>query len=247
MKKIYCILAVLLLAIGLAGTSSAQQTPSVLTNFDFTLVGVGIGVSPEYQAVPKGINSQVLTALSVGGADVAEIIKLLPQDYTVRAELRGPAFDSLPKGRVDLVTKPGQPFDLPTLAILGKYTLNNIRLCDGSGNTILGAVPQAVAIDSIPDPIVTSVTTRPLSLAELQQLGVTFDSSNFTAYEFTAAIATSSGQVPITLPVMIPNSQQLVNPEDIPPTGQIGIVPLAVQVLPPSQSNLVVRDLKQLS
>jgi hypothetical protein len=41
---------------------------------------------------------------------------------------------------------------------------------------------------------------------------VTFVSSNFTAYQFTAGIATSSGQVPMTLPVIIPNSFTLVNP-----------------------------------
>ncbi len=199
MKKKIQIFVALILALGLCGTSFAQQASVPLTNLDFTIVGVGVGASPDYQAVPKGINSQVLTALSVGDADVAEIVKLLPQDYTVRADLSGPAFLT----PIHLVTKPGQPFDLPTLAILGKYTLNNIRLCDGSGKTILGAVPQAVAIESIPDPIVTSVTTRQLTLAELQERGVTFDSSNFTTYEFTAAFATASGQVPITLPLLI--------------------------------------------
>jgi len=213
-----------------------QQASTPLTTLDFTIVGVGIGASPDYQAVPKGITSKVLTTLSVGDVDVAEILKLLPQDYTVRADLSGPAFPT----PIHLVTKPGQPFDIPTLAILGKYTLNNIRLSDGSGKTLLGAIPQAVAIDSIPDPIVTSVTTHQLTLAEMQQRGLTFDSSNFTAYEFTAGIATSSGQVPINLPVVIPGSQTIVNPEDIPQPSQIGIVPPAVQVLPPDVPERVV-------
>lgn len=232
------ILNILLLISALLGTGTIAfgQQASPLTNLDFTIVGVGIGVSPDYQAVPKGINSQVLTQLSVGDVDVAEILKLLPQDYTVRADLSGPAFQT----PIHLVTKPGKPFDVPTLAILGKYTLNNIRLCDGSGKTLLGAIPQAVAIESIPDPIVTSVTTHQLTTQEMQQLGVTFDSSNFTAYTFTAGIATSSGQVPITLPVIIPNSQIVVNPEDIPSPSQIGIVPPAVQVLPPDVPEQVV-------
>ena len=225
-----------------AAQSFAQETHAPLTTLNFDIVGVGIGVSPDYQAVPKGINSQVLTALNVGDVDVNEIVKLLPQDYTVQSELTGPAFAT----PIKLVTKPGQPFDIPTLPILGKYTLNNIRLCDGSGKTILGAVPQAVAIESIPDPIVTSVTTRQLTLTELQERGVTFDSSNFTAYEFTAGIATESGQVPIKLPVVIPNSQTIVNPEDIPPPGQIGIVPPAVQVLPPDVPERIVPQNMQI-
>jgi len=93
-------------AIALCGhPASAQQTPP-LTNLDMTIVGVGIGASPDYQAVPKGINSQVLTSLSVGDVDVAEILKLLPQDYSVRADLSGPAFQT----PIHLVTRPGQPF-----------------------------------------------------------------------------------------------------------------------------------------
>ena len=98
MKRLLRIVSVVLLSLSLVGTSYAQQTSAPLTNLDFTIVGVGIGVSPDYQAVPKGINSQVLTALSVGDVDVNEIIKLLPQDYTVRAELTGPAFSAREAG-----------------------------------------------------------------------------------------------------------------------------------------------------
>jgi hypothetical protein len=139
------VITILLLVAALSGvsaTSSSQQAPVALTSMDFTVVGVGISASPEYQAVPKGITSQVLTSLSVGDANVSEIIKLLPQDYTVRAELADPAFATALK----LATKPGPPFDIPTLAILGKYTLTDIRLCDGTGKRLLGAMPQAVAI-----------------------------------------------------------------------------------------------------
>ncbi len=66
----------------------------------------------------------MLTALSVSDANVAEIVKLLPQDYTVRADLSGPALQT----PIKLVTKPGQPFDLPRLAVLGT---NNAPLDGG--------------------------------------------------------------------------------------------------------------------
>ncbi len=69
---------------------------------------------------------------------------------------------------------------------------------------------------------------------------MTVDSSNYTAYEFTAGIATTSGQVPISLPVVIPGSQKIVNPEDLPSPSQIGVVPPPVQVLPPDVPEKVV-------
>jgi len=209
-----------------ADSAPAPTAPAkVLTTFDFNLVGVGLKAAPSYQAVPKGIASQVNTSLDTGSFNVADIIAQLPQDYTVRAELSGPAFQT----PLPLVTKPGQPFSLPSLAILGKYTLSNIRLVDGSGNTLFGAAPQAVAVESISDPLITSVTTRPLTLQEIKDRGVTFDSSNFTAYQFTAGIATSSGQVPLTLPVVIPTSAVVNDP----PAGASAI---PVIDLPPAPS-----------
>ncbi|HCE69195.1 MAG TPA: hypothetical protein DER40_17340 [Geobacter sp.] len=181
-----------------------SDTPqTVLTSFDFNIVGVGLKAAPEYQAVPKGIASKVNASFEAAGFNLSDLVAQLPKDYTVRAELSGPAFQT----PMPLVTKPGVAFDLPTLAVTGRYTLANIRLVDGNGNTLFGAVPQAVAIESIPDPLITSVTTRQLTVQELEERGVTFDRSNFTAYEFTAGIATSSGQVPLTLPVIIPTSQ----------------------------------------
>lgn len=185
----------------LAGTGAGSQP--VLTSFDFNIVGVGLKASPEYQAVPKGIASKVNASFEAAGFNLADLVAQLPNDYTVRAELSGPAFQT----PIPLVTKPGTAFDLPTLAVTGRYTLANIRLVDGGGATLFGAMPQVVAIESIPDPLITSVTTRQLTVQELQDRGVTFDKSNFTAYEFTASIGTTSGQVPLTLPVIIPGSQ----------------------------------------
>ncbi|HEY6871279.1 MAG TPA: carboxypeptidase regulatory-like domain-containing protein, partial [Geobacteraceae bacterium] len=241
MKRLI-IAAVAWLTLSTAAFSYADtSTPAanVLTSFDFNIVGVGLKASPDYQAVPKGIASKVDTVFDAGSFNVADIISQLPQDYTVRAELSGPAFQT----PLPLVTKPGKAFDLPTLAIYGKYTLANIRLVDGAGNVLFGAMPQAVAIESIPDPLITSVTTRPLTLTELQQRGVTFDTSNFTAYEFTAGIATQSGQVPLTLPVLIPNTSTLVNPQDIPSPQVGGITPPPVSSVPPELENDVPQNL----
>ena len=201
MKKCFGLLAALILLFDIStAVAATDETP--LATLDYHVVGIGLQAGPEYQAVPKGLPTQVNAGIDAQGFDVAGIIAQLPKDYRVKAELSGPAFPT-PK---TLETLPGKPFDIPTLALTGKHTLNNIRLVDGQGKTLFGAVPQAVIIESINDPLITEVKTRPLTLEELQERGVTFDSSNFTAYEFTAGIATESGQVPINLPVIIPEA-----------------------------------------
>lgn len=232
MKRLIGILAagIALFTAAYSHADTAATAANVLTSFDFNIVGVGLKASPDYQAVPKGIATQVNDTFDTGSFAVADIIAQLPQDYTVRAELSGPGFQT----PVSLVTRPGVPFDIPTLAITGRYTLANIRLVDGAGNTLFGAVPQAVAIESIPVPLIASVTTRQLTAQELEERGVTFDKSNFSAYEFTAAIATSSGQVPLKLPVVVPTSAQVKqDTPDIVAPSNIAIPQPQTMSLPP--------------
>jgi len=217
MRKIVNILASLFLILLISGTASAQQAPAPLTSFNFTIVGVQMNVGPEYQAVPKGIASQVTTGFTTNGEPLApEVAAMLPQDFTVTGDLTGPTIVS----KLTLTTRAGQPFQLPTFPLAGKYTLSNLRVIDGAGKAFMAAVPQSVTIESINDPLITSVTTHQLTLEEIQQQGIVVDSSNFTVYQFNAAIGTQSNQQPISFPVVIPNQSTLVqNPEPLPQSG----------------------------
>lgn len=229
MKTFRLVAVIMLFVVScLIGGGRGFCADSPLTGFDLSIVGFNVTADPAYQAVPKGIASRVNAGLNAGGYDVAAIIAQLPQGYTVRAELSGPAFQT----PLSLVARPGEPFELPTLPVIGRYTLGNIRLCDEKGTTLFGAMPEAVAIESIPDPIVTSVTTRQLTVQELQERGVTFDSSNFSAYQFTVGIATQSGQVPLTLPVVIPTSQVVQQTPEIIAAAPVSI-PLAETAITP--------------
>jgi hypothetical protein len=187
----------------LLGTVLPAAAQEPLTSMDLNIVGLNLTAGPEYQAVPKGVNTIVETALGAGEFDVSGLIEQLPSDYRVKAELTGPSF-STPQ---TLTTLPGQAFDIPSLTLEGKYTVSNIRLVDGGGNTLFGAVPQAVAIESFKETLVTRVETRELSYDELIERGVTFDSSNYSAFEFTFALATESGQIPLSLPVLVPEEE----------------------------------------
>ncbi len=64
--------------LGIAMPAVAQQSPP-LANLTFSIVGVEMRVGPEYQAVPKGIASQVTTGFVSNGEPVApEIAAMLP-------------------------------------------------------------------------------------------------------------------------------------------------------------------------
>jgi hypothetical protein len=143
---------------------------------------------------------------------------MLPKDFKVVGDFSGPAYTT----PLTLTTTPGMPFDLPTLPILGKYSLSNIRLTDGQGNALFAAVPQVVTVESITDPLITSVTTRQLSLDEIRDRGISFDSTNFTAYEFTGGVGLTSNQMPIIFPVLIPNTTTNL-PDKQPPPEALGL------------------------
>ena len=219
MKRRLNILTALLLILAATVPAFGQQAPRTLTSLDFTIVGVSLQVGPEYQAVPKGIASQVATGFVSGGQPLPDnVLSMLPKDFKVIGEFTGPNYTT----PLILTTTPGKPFDLPTLPLIGRYTLSNVRLLDGTGKALFAAVPQVVTVESIADPIVTSVTTRPLSLQELRDRGVTFDSTNFTVYEFTGAVGFTSSHQPLKFPVLIPNTTK-DNPENIPPTSDLGL------------------------
>ena len=221
MKRRINILAVLMLVLAMVAPlstplSAHAQDARTLTKMDFNIVGVTLSVGPEYQAVPKGITSVVTTGfVSNGSALPDNVLAMLPKDFKVIGEFSGPTYTT----PLTLTTTPGNPFALPSLPILGKYTLSNIRLVDASGNALFAATPQVVTVESISDPLITSVTTKQLTLAELNDRGVVFDSTNFTAYEFTAGLGLESSQVPVTFPVLIPNTTTDVKESPLPTTG----------------------------
>ena len=145
-----------------------------------------------------------------------------------------------PQTPVQLEAMPGRPFEIQTLSMLGKYTISNIRLVDGSGKVLFAAHPAAVTIESIDDPIVTQVTTRELTVEELAERGVTFDESNFTAHEFATAIATESGQLPISIPVLVPVDEGLVvEDQDIPSIPNMNLTPPPIQNIAPQSTETV--------
>ena len=150
---------------------------------DFTIMGLGLNASPEYQAVPKGIASRVDTAWTSGGTSLPiEVVKQLPSGFVVKAELTGPAYQS--------------PLYLTTTASArASDASRQVRFpsaCMTAPALVLfGASPQAVTVRSIKDRSLRR--SRPGS-SRLRNCGTRGDRSTTQILpEFTALVR----QVPV--------------------------------------------------
>ena len=65
-----------------------------------------------------------------------------------------------------------------------------------------------VVINVIDKLLVTQVTSRPLTLEEIQERGIIIDQDNFTVLNFTVGLTVGSEQVVIDFPVLVPSTAQ---------------------------------------
>src|SRR5437773_343436 len=197
--------ACLVLATQLAVSASAQPLPP-LAQLEFDIVGIRLAVDPAALTVPKDIATQINTHLmfsTAGGVDTTNAVASLTADTIVEGELRGPGIPP-----VRLTVKPGQPLAIPALALPGDYFLDQIRLVK-NGQTILNATPSVVPIKVISEVLVSSVSSRPLSLSEIQEKGIVIDQNNFQAVNFQLAFNIAGTPFTINLPVAQPTTQLL--------------------------------------
>ena len=107
---------------------------------------------------------------------------------------------------VELTVKPNTPFNIPPLTVAGRHTLDDIRLIS-NGEVVLRGTPESTVIDVIDRLLITEVTARPLTAAEIREKGLVFDKSSFQAYNFAAAFAIEDRKVPINFTVVLPTLQ----------------------------------------
>jgi hypothetical protein len=183
-------------------TSAAQGR--WLAQEQIILYGLGLKVEPEHQTVPKDIATIVSTYLQAPSVIPAGTLPI-PEDAEVRATLRGPSLSQ----PVELVARVNEHFEIQPLQLAGIYTLENIRIVHND-EVILYATPESVTIEVIDQILVTEVTARPLTAQEIKDKGIVFDSSNFQAYNFTAAFAVEPGKnIKIDFPVLLPTLQSV--------------------------------------
>jgi len=165
-----------------------------LATLTLEITGQGMAVTPAALSVPKGIPGSV--GVTVRGQ--------IPAGAFVEAYLRGPSF---PARR--LVGSADKPLMLPPLNLVGDYSLDGIRLITSDGAVVLEGAPNSVPVHVFDEVLVSRVTTRPLSMTEIEEKGIDIDQSNFRAVEFEVGFVLESGKsVTVSLPVVAPSFKQ---------------------------------------
>lgn len=183
---------------------------SLLASGQLRLLGVQLAVSPASQTAPKNQATGLTTALVDPANPTASVSDPSLVGLVVKGELsgRGGGEQGSGAGSITLRAPAGQLLPIPPQLTTGRYVVDRLRLEDANGNFIVSATPAMVTLDVIDRVMVTSVSTRPLSLEELRDRGIVLDSTNFTGYQFTFGIGTESNAVAINLDVAFPKDAE---------------------------------------
>ena len=211
--------------VSLMTSLEAQQQPRFLAKEEIAFFGIGLKAEPARQVVPKDIATIVSTFLQA--PTLPDGLPPFAPSAEVRATLRGPSFAEAQ----ELVVSPNTPFNIPPLTVPGIHTLENIRLIS-NGEVLLRGVPESVVIDVIDKLLVTQVTARALTAAEIREKGIVFDRSSFQAYNFSAAFAIEEQVVNLDFPVVLP---QIQGAQDV-SVGDVRVPQIQAPALPNLQT-----------
>ncbi|MEM9557619.1 MAG: carboxypeptidase regulatory-like domain-containing protein [Acidobacteriota bacterium] len=161
------------------------------------IAGTRLVVSPAAQTVPYETPTIVATTLE--GYDVG--LGTLPHDLRVLGDFVGPELD----GVLTLETRPGEPFRIPRLRQKGEYRLENIRLATTSGQNaeeiLAFAEPRDVSITAT-RLLITSVSSRALTLDEIRAHGIVIDDSSYQAMSLTFGFGLRESSFEYELPAV---------------------------------------------
>jgi len=167
-----------------------------LTTLEYRINGTGLQVTPGAVAVPKGIAGSVLVTLTGGEATQA-----LADGAYVEAFLRGPG---LPEPR-RIVAPVNQPLLFPPFNLVGDYQLDSIRLVDAvTGETRMEGTPNIVPVRVFDEVLISRVTSRPLTIEEIEERGIYIDEENFRTVEFEVGFVLDGQTIPVRFPVVAP-------------------------------------------
>ena len=208
-----------------------------LGELEVALYGVAAGVEPASPIVPKQTAAGVRVVVKAAGRTLSssEVAKLLGGPFEVRAELTGPGLPgvvTLPRTGGEAIPSP-DPLVLtfPGLPKAGEYDISNIRLVR-AGRTVLDVAPRRVTLRVIDQILVTSVTSRPLTLDEIRERGVVLDASAYLGFEFAITLKLESTPVSFRFPVVF-DRQGVPMPIPLqPPPEPLRSVVAAPQLVP---------------
>jgi len=201
------------LALGGAARVGVAATP--LASLDYHIGGTFMQVTPTTLAVPKGIPGSVLVSVFSGGSTNNAAVTQLTSGAYVQAVIRGPGF---PAPQV-LVSKPNAPLSLPPINLSGNYELDSIALVDAvTGQVRLQGTPSSVPVNVFDQLLISSVTSQPLTLDQIQAAGISIDESSFSAVQFNVSFVLNGQTIPVSFPVVSPtftDSTELIPADEV--------------------------------
>jgi hypothetical protein len=210
-------------------TASAQALLRKIGELRLSVLGISVTVDLLEPVVPKNTESAVRIVVRAGGEELtaAEVEHFLGSAFAVEGELSGPGLAYPVALPVD-----GEALDdplllpLPALTRAGDYTLSNLRIVS-AGGPVLDVSPSNLTLKVIDQILVTSVTTRPLSLDEIRDKGIVLDSDDYLGFEFALGVKLESDVVELKFPVVFDRDgvsvplPELTAPKDPERTGPV--------------------------
>jgi hypothetical protein len=219
------------------GRSYAQTAQSKIGSLDLQIGGIQATVTPAQPVIPKNIASGVQVVVALNGQTLtpAAIAQYLGGPFQIVGEFSGPGLTQT----VEVPTTPPAAnsliVPLPVVSVSGSYTLSNLRFVV-NGDALLDVTPSTITVQVIDQVLVTSVQTTPLTLDQIQAMGVVLGSNDYTGFQFTIGLQLSSQVVNISFPVVfdsngVPVPLPLSPPAGIPQGVAIPQMPTIVPVL----------------
>ena len=219
----------------------AQTTLRKIGELRLPVQSISATVQPANPTIPKNTAAGVRVVVSTasGPLNSAEVAQFLGGAFEVHGELSGPGLVGTitlpfvdPNGGATPIVDP-LLLPIPALSESGDYTLSNLRITV-NGSPALDVTPSTVPVKVIDQVLITSVTTRPLTLDEIKAAGIVLDGSDFLGFQFTIGLATQSNVTTISFPVVfgpggVPVPQPILPPG--PPARDSVPIPTIVPVL----------------
>jgi protocatechuate 3,4-dioxygenase beta subunit len=211
-----------LLVLALLFTSPLAAQLRKIGELDLFLRGVSATADQDEVTVPKNTMSGVRVTVRSGGSVLApaDVQRFVGGPFRIEGELSGPGLRetiTLPQADVPVSADP-LLLTIPSLTSSGDYTLSNLRIT-ANGQTALDVTPQRIPVTVIEQILITSVTTRSLTLDEIRQRGIVIDNDSYLGFEFTMGITMESKPVEISFPVVFDrNGVAVPQPLEPPPS-----------------------------
>src|SRR5215467_7501035 len=207
-----------------ASLLQAQTSLRKIGELELQVQGVSATVQPANPTIPKNTAAgvRIVVTSPSGVLSSADVAKFLGGNFEVHGELSGPGLSGTitlpfvdPNGGTTPITDP-LLLPIPALNEAGDYTLSNLRITV-NGSPALDVSPATIPVKVIDQVLITSVTTRPLTLDEIKAAGIVLDSNDFLGFQFTIGLATQSNVTTISFLVVfgsggVPVPQSILSP-----------------------------------